>query len=83
MGRLNRDLLQVMRVMLREYGLALDQWEYLLPVVQANLNQTPVVSLEGKTPLEVFTGYVPVTALDTVMADDDVQLLRQVNWSQP
>ena len=81
--RLNRDLLQVMRVMLREYGLALDQWEYLLPVVQANLNQTPVASLEGKTPMDVFTGYVPVTALITVVADDDEQLLRQVNWSQP
>ena len=81
--RLNRDLLQVMRVMLREYGLALDQWEYLLPVVQANLNQTPVPSLQGKSPMEVFTGYQPVTALDAVVVDDDDEVVRQVDWTGP
>ncbi|KAH9082771.1 hypothetical protein LEN26_021162 [Aphanomyces euteiches] len=36
--RLNRDILQVMRVLLLEYKLADHQWDYLLPAVQANLN---------------------------------------------
>lgn len=73
--RLNRDLLQVMRVLLREYRLADHQWDYLLPVVQANLNQTPVATLHGKCPMEVFTGHAPTTALDVVVRVGDNELL--------
>ncbi|KAJ0392214.1 hypothetical protein P43SY_008832 [Pythium insidiosum] len=40
--RLNRDILQVMRTLLLEYQLDTKSWEYLLPLVQANMNQTPL-----------------------------------------
>lgn len=55
--RLNRDILQVMRVLILEYQLDTKSWEYLLPLVQANLNQTPVASLGGKAPLELLRVY--------------------------
>ncbi|GMF30971.1 unnamed protein product [Phytophthora fragariaefolia] len=54
--RLNRDLLQVVRALLLEFELDTRNWVYLLPVIQSNLNQTPVRSLMGKSPMEVFTG---------------------------
>ncbi|KAH9141701.1 hypothetical protein AeRB84_014147, partial [Aphanomyces euteiches] len=65
--RMNRDILQVMRVMLREFRLAEHQWDYLLPIVQANLNQTPVPSLANKSPMELFTGLEPTTPLDAII----------------
>ncbi|KAE9344078.1 hypothetical protein PF008_g9395 [Phytophthora fragariae] len=65
--RINRDVLQVMRVLLLEHQLDTESWEYLLPLVQANLNQTPVQSLGGKAPVELFTGLTVSTQLDTVL----------------
>lgn len=65
--RLNRDILQVMRVFLFEYQLGTKSCEYLLPLVQSNLNQTPVRSLGNKAPVELFTGLVTTTPLDTVL----------------
>ncbi|KAF0727840.1 hypothetical protein Ae201684P_004627 [Aphanomyces euteiches] len=64
---MNRDILQAMRVMLREFRLAEHQWDYLLPIVQANLNQTPVPSLANKSPMELFTGLEPTTPLDAII----------------
>ncbi|OWZ03289.1 LOW QUALITY PROTEIN: hypothetical protein PHMEG_00025008 [Phytophthora megakarya] len=54
--RLNLDILQVVRVLLLEYQLDTKSWEHLMPLVQSNLNQTLVNSLDGKVPLELFTG---------------------------
>ncbi|KAJ0405363.1 hypothetical protein P43SY_000242 [Pythium insidiosum] len=51
---LNRDALQVIRY-------------YLLPLVQAKLNQTPVASLGYKSPMELFTALHPITVLDTLV----------------
>ncbi|GMF16396.1 unnamed protein product [Phytophthora lilii] len=42
-------------------------WATLLPVVQANLNHTPVRSLEGHAPIELFTGLPPSSPLDRVV----------------
>ncbi|KAH9107491.1 hypothetical protein AeMF1_017176 [Aphanomyces euteiches] len=57
--RVNRDILSVTRAMLAESRLNETEWDYLLPVVQANLNQTPTESLgEPTTPLNVVVGRV-------------------------
>ncbi|KAG3003110.1 hypothetical protein PC121_g12023 [Phytophthora cactorum] len=45
--RLIKDVLQVLRVLLMEYGLDYHEWPYLLPpyllpVLQRNLNHTPL-----------------------------------------
>ncbi|KAH9123096.1 hypothetical protein AeMF1_005839 [Aphanomyces euteiches] len=80
--RLNRDILQVMRVLLMEYKLADHQWDYLLPTVQASLNQTPVVSLAHKSPMEVFQGREPTTIMDLLLDSEKKVVEAQVDWSQ-
>ncbi|GMF38278.1 unnamed protein product [Phytophthora fragariaefolia] len=65
--RLNKDILQVMRALLIEHGLDFHEWSYLLPVVQANLNHTPVRSLGGHAPIELFTGLPAPSALDSIV----------------
>lgn len=64
--RLNRGILQVVRVLLLEYQLDLRNWEFLLPVVQSNLNHTPVRSLANKPPAEVFTGFKRAAIVNVV-----------------
>lgn len=62
--RLNKDVFQVMRALLIEHGLDFHGWSYLLP---ANLNHTPVRSLNGHSPIELFTGLEAPSALDCVV----------------
>ncbi|KAF0727163.1 hypothetical protein Ae201684P_019356 [Aphanomyces euteiches] len=80
--RFNRDILQVMRVLLMEYKLADHQWDYLLPTVQASLNQTPVVSLAHKSPMEVFQGREPPTIMDLLLDSEKKVVEAQVDWSK-
>ncbi|OWZ15878.1 hypothetical protein PHMEG_00010406 [Phytophthora megakarya] len=54
--RVNRDILQVLRAMILEYKISYKDWAYLIPMVQSSLNHTPVPSLGGKAPVELFTG---------------------------
>ncbi|GMF64573.1 unnamed protein product [Phytophthora lilii] len=80
--RINRDILQVMRALLLEHQLDTKSWEHLLPLVQANLNQTPVNSLGGKAPVELFTALKVPTQLDTVLLPRSMQdkdELMQIN----
>ncbi|RAW25519.1 hypothetical protein PC110_g18060 [Phytophthora cactorum] len=62
----NRDILQVLRVLILEYKLNHRDWPRLIPVVQGNLNHTAVPSLPGKTPAKLFTGLEPPSPLQTV-----------------
>ncbi|GMF43511.1 unnamed protein product [Phytophthora lilii] len=48
--RLNRDILQVLRAMLLEFQLDTRNWLYLLPLIQASLNHSPVASLGTAPP---------------------------------
>lgn len=80
--RLNRDILQVVRALLLELRLDTRSWEFVLPVLQANLNQTPVETLGGKTPLELFTGLPVATPLDTCLFPDRSSPLEEVDLSK-
>uniref|UniRef100_H3GV27 Integrase catalytic domain-containing protein n=1 Tax=Phytophthora ramorum TaxID=164328 RepID=H3GV27_PHYRM len=80
--RLNRDILHVVRALLLEMQLDTKNWEYLLPVVQANLNHTPVLSLGGVAPVELFTGLSCPPPLDTLLlpgADKPLQHIDLAN----
>ncbi|GMF23687.1 unnamed protein product [Phytophthora lilii] len=80
--RFNRDILQVMRALLLKHQLDTKSWEHLLPLVQANLNQTPVNSLGGKAPVELFTALKVPTQVDTVLLPRSMQdndKLMQIN----
>ena len=63
--RINRDILQVLRTMILEYKIAHHDWVYLIPMVQANLNHTPVPSLVNRSPAELFTALPLPTPLWT------------------
>uniref|UniRef100_H3H9I0 Integrase catalytic domain-containing protein n=1 Tax=Phytophthora ramorum TaxID=164328 RepID=H3H9I0_PHYRM len=75
--RVNRDILQVLRVMLLESRLDTRNWVYLLPIIQANLNHTPVYSLGNCAPVELFTGLPAVSALD-IVATPTERVLRNL-----
>ncbi|OWZ03927.1 hypothetical protein PHMEG_00024262 [Phytophthora megakarya] len=76
--RVNRDVLQVLRVLLMEYQLDTKEWPYLLPVVQANLNHTQLPSLGDKAPVELFTGLPPSSALDMHKEVADIRERRRL-----
>ncbi|OWZ19919.1 hypothetical protein PHMEG_0005744 [Phytophthora megakarya] len=65
--RLNKDILKVVRALLLEYDIATTEWPYLPPDLRANLNHTPLRSLGGHSPVELFTGLPVSTPLDTVV----------------
>ncbi|GMF28372.1 unnamed protein product [Phytophthora fragariaefolia] len=69
--RINRDILQVLRVMVLEFRLRQEQWVDILPVTQANLNQTSVQSLAGLAPIEVFTGLEKPSPLESIVVTSD------------
>ncbi|ETV65281.1 hypothetical protein H257_17936 [Aphanomyces astaci] len=52
--------------MLRETKLKETEWDFLLPVVQANINQSLVATLDHTSPMECFTGLESTTALNTI-----------------
>ncbi|OWY95003.1 hypothetical protein PHMEG_00035112 [Phytophthora megakarya] len=54
--RANRDILQVLRTMILEYHIAHQDWMYLVSLIQANMNHSPVASSASRVPLEVCTG---------------------------
>ncbi|OWZ14282.1 LOW QUALITY PROTEIN: hypothetical protein PHMEG_00012264 [Phytophthora megakarya] len=75
--RVNRDILQVLRVMLLESLLDTRYWVHLLPIIQANLNHTPVFSLGNCSPVELFTGLSAASSLDIVAAPTE-RVLRNL-----
>ncbi|KAE9352578.1 hypothetical protein PF008_g5392 [Phytophthora fragariae] len=78
--RLNKDVLQVLRTLLLEYGLDFHEWPYLPPVLQGNLNHTPLHSLGGHSPVELFTGLPTSSQLDAVVGRrNDADFVREIN----
>ncbi|OWZ15800.1 hypothetical protein PHMEG_00010493 [Phytophthora megakarya] len=77
--RLNRDILHVVRALLLELQLDTRNWEYLLPVVEANLNHTPVLSLGGVAPTELFTGLPCPPPLDTLLLPGADRPLQRID----
>ncbi|POM62567.1 hypothetical protein PHPALM_28273 [Phytophthora palmivora] len=52
--RMNRDIVQVLRAMCLEAKVGIRDWVHFIPVLQSNLNHTPVPSLVNKAPVELF-----------------------------
>jgi hypothetical protein len=78
--RVNRDVLQLMRLMLLDLKLPPTEWLYLVPMIQFNLNHTPVKSLNGHAPVEVMTGLGYSHPIKTVLVPDRDEPL-EVSWS--
>ena len=64
--RPNKDMMAAFRVILAEYKIGMENWPEALPIVQSVLNSTPVDSLAGLSPMEVFLGREPKTPLTTI-----------------
>ena len=58
--RPNRDILAVFKTLLPELQMKHTQWPELIRIVMFTLNQSPITSLGGLSPLEVFTA-LPVS----------------------
>ncbi|KAF1335542.1 hypothetical protein FI667_g1301, partial [Globisporangium splendens] len=66
--RVNRDIIQVLKVLILEYKINRRDWPYLLPLVQASLNHSQVASLAHKAPVELFTGLQCPSPLTAILA---------------
>ncbi|KAH9184644.1 hypothetical protein AeNC1_013379, partial [Aphanomyces euteiches] len=77
--RLNRDILTVMRTLLLEFKLNSHEWVHLVPLVQSNLNHSPMQSLNGSAPIEEFTGLPRPSVLKSIVLpgrnNEDHQIL--------
>ncbi|KAG3107308.1 hypothetical protein PI124_g14176 [Phytophthora idaei] len=69
--RLNRDVLQVLRVMLLEYKVEQANWAVLIPLIQANLNHSPVASLANHAAAEAFLGATAAIPLQKVLVGNE------------
>ncbi|KAE8963590.1 hypothetical protein PR003_g29766 [Phytophthora rubi] len=70
--RVNRDILQVVRTMILAYKIGYKDWAYLVPMIQSNLNHSPVPSLGNRAPVELFTGLqCPTPLMEFYLPDGD------------
>ena len=68
--RVNRDVLQLLRVMLLEFGWNHNQWPALIELITHNMNHSQVASLANHAPIEVFTSRKPDNPLQTIVDPD-------------
>ncbi|TMW59220.1 hypothetical protein Poli38472_007365 [Pythium oligandrum] len=62
--RVNKDVIQVLSAMCLEHKVDIRDWTYFVPVLQANLNHTPVPSLRNRAPVELFCVLPAASPLD-------------------
>lgn len=67
--RLNRDILQIVRVLLIELKLDTREWVYVLPLVQCYLNHKPVSPLGNKTSAELYTGLQRLNPIEPIVVE--------------
>ena len=74
--RKHKDALQIFRVLCIEFKMDIKEWPQLVPLVKYCLNHTPLQSLGGLTPAEIFTKNKSATNLfnvfDTELEVDEV-----------
>lgn len=62
--RVNRDLIQVLRVMCLEYKKDIRDWTMFVSLLRATINHTPVPSLGNKAPVVLFCALPLPTLLE-------------------
>ena len=75
--RVNRTILDLFKVLRAEALINVDEWIYLKNHVKSVLNKTPSTSLNGYSPLQVFTGMEHFGPLDIIFheSEDIIQQL--------
>lgn len=64
--RANRDITDIFRCILGEFNMPIRHWPLILPIIQYIMNQSPVASLNGLAPIQVFMGREPTPALKEI-----------------
>lgn len=77
MERSNKEVKELMQMLLAEQRMRYNQWPTIVPVVQAVMNQTPSKLLGGYSPLEVFTGHKPTSVMDVIVQSGGVFPVRK------
>lgn len=65
--RAHRTFLAMLRCLLSELRIPVENWEELLPLIQHGINNTPSVNLAGKAPIEAFLGLPCNSPLDGLL----------------
>ncbi|GMF46642.1 unnamed protein product [Phytophthora fragariaefolia] len=73
--RLNKDIIQILRVLCLEYSVDIKDWTYFVPTLQANLNHTPVPSLGNHAPVELFCVLPAASPLSFYLDSSEKRLL--------
>ncbi|OWY95915.1 hypothetical protein PHMEG_00033950 [Phytophthora megakarya] len=73
--RANRDIIQVLRAFCLEYEVDTHDWTFFVPILQGNLNHTPVPSLGNKAPIELFCGLPLPSPLDVCMDAEQKKII--------
>ena len=68
--RRNREVRETLLTLLSDARLPEDEWPYILPVVNAVLNQTPSSTIAGYCPIEIFIGRPPTSPISVVFRPD-------------
>jgi transposase InsO family protein len=69
--RAMREVLRCARVLLSEWQMSTTQWNKVSSVIQMVMNQSPLKSLGGVSPITAFTGLKPMSPIDKVVATVD------------
>lgn len=79
--RANRDLGSLIRILLAEFNMPIDNWPQVLPIIQYIMNQTPTESLYGFAPIQVFMGREPTSPVREIF-DPHTKTLKTVEWNK-
>lgn len=74
--RANKELHEVMTMLLTEALLPTTQWPRMLSVVQSVINNSPTDVLGGRAPIEVFCGLKRQSPLDIVYYPDESSVVK-------
>lgn len=73
--RINRDVLQLMNLLLREHKMSNEYWPQVVPAIMSIINSTSTVRLGGNCARTVFIGFPRTDPLD-VLYDKDLGVLE-------
>ena len=81
--RVNRDIVQVAKALLLEYKINRKDWPYLVPVIQASINHSPVRSLANRAPVELFTGLDCQSPLNVIVTPGNKTAIATGDITKP
>jgi hypothetical protein len=79
--RVHRDLGFLLRALLSEFQLPIEQWQSVLALAMSAINGSPTSRLGGKTPREVFMGPSNPDILASIVSPSELKVISAEEWS--